>query len=83
MSDTFYTRDLGFAAYLITSGVELKETKLTDGSVFFYFEDRAKCEELKIKFHDEDGQVPAKKYHGIAHELKGKVWLLKNGNDKR
>lgn len=78
----FETRDLGFAAYLIVKGIELKGTRYHGGTVWFDFERTQECYGLKKEFHEEDGQVPAKKYHSTCHDLKGEVWKLKNGSNK-
>lgn len=77
----YETKDLHFAAYLFTKGVDLIEVKRRQTGnkipAYFVFKDKELCEDLeKIYWNDKDEVVPIKQYIAAIRELRDRTGTM-------
>lgn len=81
MGDTYFTKDLGNAAFLVARGKEIGGTTMENGIVVFMFDSKAECEELEKDYRFNSGTVEARKFYNAIRDLKTMIFRKKENNN--
>lgn len=74
MGDEYQTKELGVAAYLVASGIELIEV-IKDGKVgYFVFPNYSACKDMENDYKYKNAFVEAKKFYEAVRNLKYMVF---------
>lgn len=82
MPTTFFTKDLGTAAYMVAKGQEIGGTTMEAGVVVFLFSDKTMCEALEKEYRFNGGTVEARKFYNAIRDLKTTIFRKKEENAK-
>lgn len=74
MNNTYRTKDLSEAAFLMTKGLPLNSLKREGKTCWFIFADEAKCKTLSSMYWFQNAEIPAKLFVDSIQTLKNRIF---------
>lgn len=78
--NTYLTRDLYEASYLLAKDCQLLKLQRSDNFFFFAFSNKKQCEELRDIYWENSGDILVKDYADAIKKLKRIIFQEKNAN---
>lgn len=77
MRESFITRDLAEASFLVASGIKLVQIEKEDSVFWFLFDDKLTCQKLSDSFWRKEAMVNAQEFSSAIRMLKDVIFRKK------